>query len=265
MPQSRDADVLMVTGAGGGIGRAIAHRMASAPDAPDVLIMADRTAKGLHRSRPEAAHPRIETMTFDVSDPASVTQAFEYIAKTYGPLSRLAHAAGVLVTGAITEATVHQWEYALAVNATGTFLVGQEASRHLLRSTRQNKAMVFVSSNAIGITRSQMGLYSASKAAGAALVRTLGLELAPRGIRCNTICPGSTDTRMQRSLWGKDAEAGRQKMIDGDPTTFRPGIPLGRIAAREDIADAAWFLLSANAKHITMHDLYVDGGASLRA
>jgi 2,3-dihydro-2,3-dihydroxybenzoate dehydrogenase len=67
---------------------------------------------------------------------------------------------------------------------------------------------------------------------------------------------------MQRALWTGDGPA---PVIVGDPATFRTGIPLGRIAEPEDIADAVLFLASDRARHITMHDLYVDGGATLRA
>jgi 2,3-dihydro-2,3-dihydroxybenzoate dehydrogenase len=67
---------------------------------------------------------------------------------------------------------------------------------------------------------------------------------------------------MQRALWN---EQGADPVIAGDPATFRTGIPLGRLARPEDIADAVLFLVSDQARHITMHDLYVDGGATLRA
>ncbi|SCD91251.1 2,3-dihydro-2,3-dihydroxybenzoate dehydrogenase [Streptomyces sp. SolWspMP-sol7th] len=70
---------------------------------------------------------------------------------------------------------------------------------------------------------------------------------------------------MQRAMWGEDQEAGARRVVEGDPATFRTGIPLGRIAEPADIADAVTFLASDRARHITMHDLYVDGGATLRA
>jgi 2,3-dihydro-2,3-dihydroxybenzoate dehydrogenase len=107
-----------------------------------------------------------------------------------------------------------------------------------------------------------MAAYGASKAASASFTRSLGLELAPHGIRCNVVCPGSTDTEMQRALWADDD--GERRTIAGDPATFKAGIPLGRIAQPEDVAEAVRFLVSDRARHITMHDLYVDGGATLR-
>lgn len=108
-----------------------------------------------------------------------------------------------------------------------------------------------------------MAAYAASKAATAMFVRCLGLELARSGVRCNLVSPGSTDTEMQRSLWRDDAA--EQRVVDGDPASYRVGIPLGRIADPEDIAEAVVFLAGDRARHITMQDLYVDGGATLRA
>lgn len=107
-----------------------------------------------------------------------------------------------------------------------------------------------------------MAAYAASKAAAAMFTKCLGLELARSGVRCNVVAPGSTDTPMQRALWnGPDAE---QRVIDGDPSTYRTGIPLGRIADPADIAETVAFLASDRARHITMQELYVDGGATLR-
>ena len=93
-------------------------------------------------------------------------------------------------------------------------------------------------------------------------VYTVGEMLARSGVRCNIVAPGSTDTAMQRALWTDDAAP--QRVVDGDPATFRTGIPLGRIAAPRDIAEAVLFLASDRARHITMQELYVDGGATLR-
>jgi 2,3-dihydro-2,3-dihydroxybenzoate dehydrogenase len=93
--------------------------------------------------------------------------------------------------------------------------------------------------------------------------KSLGLEVARDGIRCNVVAPGSTDTPMLRSMW-QDA-AGAQGTVQGRPEAFRVGIPLGRIASPRQIADAVAFLLSDQAAQITMHSLTVDGGASLGA
>ena len=127
-------------------------------------------------------------------------------------------------------------------------------------------SIVTVASNAAGIPRTSMAAYAASKAAAVMFTKCLGLEVAPLGVRCNTVSPGSTLTDMQRGMWTTgDEEAAVRRVVEGDAKTYRTGIPLGRIADPSDIADAVAFLVSDRARHITMHDLYVDGGATLRA
>jgi 2,3-dihydro-2,3-dihydroxybenzoate dehydrogenase len=106
-----------------------------------------------------------------------------------------------------------------------------------------------------------MAAYAASKAAAVMFTKCLGLELAGDGIRCNVVAPGSTDTPMLRGMWA-DGD-GAATVLAGSPGAYRVGVPLGRIGAAEDVADAVLFLASDLARHITMHDLYVDGGAAL--
>lgn len=122
--------------------------------------------------------------------------------------------------------------------------------------------MVAVSSNAAGIPRMNMGAYAASKAALTMYMRCLGLELAGAGVRCNVVAPGSTLTPMQTGMWADDS--GAAAVIAGDLATYKAGIPLRKLATPEDVAAAVMFLLSEQAGHIAMADLYVDGGATLR-
>jgi 2,3-dihydro-2,3-dihydroxybenzoate dehydrogenase len=126
---------------------------------------------------------------------------------------------------------------------------------------RRSGVIVTVASNASSVPRQQMAAYAASKAASTQFTRCLGLELAEFGIRCNVVSPGSTDTDMQRQLW--TSPDGERAAIAGSPASFRLGIPLGRIANAADIAEAVCFMASDSARHITMHDLRVDGGATL--
>lgn len=81
-------------------------------------------------------------------------------------------------------------------------------------------------------------------------------------MRCNVVEPGSTDTPMQRDLW-PDPAVGQRLAIAGDPASYRVGIPLGRIADPDDVAAVVTFLLSSDARHVTLQQIVVDGGASL--
>ena len=104
--------------------------------------------------------------------------------------------------------------------------------------------------------------YAASKAGLIGLTRAMAVTYAREGIRCNVVAPGSTDTEMLRSMWtGPDSSA---EVIEGSLDRYRVGIPLRRLAEPADVAAAVVFLVSDEARHITMHDLYVDGGAALR-
>ncbi|KUP97719.1 2,3-dihydro-2,3-dihydroxybenzoate dehydrogenase [Thermobifida cellulosilytica] len=251
--------VAVVTGAGSGIGHAVATALArrgavvAAVDIdPD---RAARTAADLERS---GQHGR--GYTRDVTDSSGVDRLVAEVEHDLGPVDVVVNAAGVLRTGPAVDCTDEDWQALFAVNATGVFAVSRAAARRMV--PRRRGCIVTVASNAAGVPRVDMAAYAASKAAAVAFTKSLGLELAPHGIRCNVVSPGSTDTPMLRGMNpdGYDEAA----VIAGDPARYRVGIPLGRVARPEDVAEAVCFLVSPAARHITMHDLYVDGGATLR-
>ena len=248
----------MVTGAASGIGRSIALRLARSGTA---LALLDRDREGLALTAKEArargAHAVVER-TVDVASGAQVGIAFAAAERELGRLDGLACAAGILSPGGVADTTAADWERHLAVNAGGVFHCLQAAAPRL----RDGGSVVVVSSNAARVPRTGLLAYSASKAAASALTRAAGLELAARRIRCNVVEPGSTDTAMQRDLW-PDAEVGLAAAIGGDPAAYRIGIPLGRIADPDDVAAMVCFLLSDEARHVTLQQVYVDGGASL--
>lgn len=248
---------VVVTGAASGVGRAIALRLASDGTR---LVLLDIAAEDLAVVAQESAPlsgAAVLSLVTDVSDPDAVREAFATVVAQFGVLDAVACAAGVLRPGSLAEVTPQDWHLHFAVNTTGVLNVLQAAGPAL----RDNGAVVVVSSNAGRVPRTGMLAYAASKAATSALVRCIGLELAPRGIRCNTVEPGSTRTPMQSALWPDGS--GAALAVAGDPASFRLGIPLGRVAEPEDIASVARFLLSDEARHITLQQIYVDGGASL--
>ncbi|WP_019630449.1 2,3-dihydro-2,3-dihydroxybenzoate dehydrogenase [Actinomadura atramentaria] len=247
----------LVTGGGGGIGAAVATALAAAGAAVAVL---DRDADAAQRTADSLPGPAL-ALPADIADPAEVEAAVAAAETALGPLGVLVNAAGILRPAPVLDLADADWAATLAVNATGVALASRAVARRM--APRRAGAIVTVASNAARVPRTGMAAYAASKAAAVAFTKCLGLELAGHGVRCNVVSPGSTDTAMQRDVW-PDPVAGERAAIDGDPAAYRAGIPLGRIADPADVAEAVLFLASDRARHITMHDLYVDGGASLR-
>ncbi|WP_273527655.1 2,3-dihydro-2,3-dihydroxybenzoate dehydrogenase [Pseudomonas sp.] len=241
---------IWVTGAGQGIGRAVAEGFARLGG--EVV--------GLDRAFP-ACDYGYRTHVLDVGDAAAVRQACAELLAPGQGIDVLASVAGILRLGAIEELSLADWDDSLRVNVSGPFYLLREL---LPRFRAQGRgAVVAVSSNATRVPRMQMAAYAASKAALTSLIRTAGLELASCGVRCNLVSPGSTDTAMQRGMWTDDS--GRARTIAGLPEQFKLGIPLQKIATPEEVANTVLFLASDLASHITLQDIVVDGGATLAA
>ena len=247
-----------MTGAAGGIGRALTAVLVRDGFAVGAL---DSDAAGLDElmtAYSPADRDRVLPLVADVRERPEVEAAVEKLAATFGEPTAVALGSGVLRPARLEAVEDTDWSWHLAVNATGTFHVLQTVVPRLTGGS----SIVLIGSNAASVPRVGMAAYAASKAAAEALVRCTALELATRGVRCNVIEPGSTDTNMQRDLW-PDPEIGRASAIHGDPAGFRVGIPLGRIADPADVAEVAAFLLSDRARHVTLQTVRVDGGASL--
>jgi 2,3-dihydro-2,3-dihydroxybenzoate dehydrogenase len=151
------------------------------------------------------------------------------------------------------------WQQTFAVNVGGAFNLFQQTMAQFRR--QQGGAIVTVASDAAHTPRIGMSAYGAS-AALKSLALTVGLELAGSGVRCNLVSPGSTDTDMQRTLWVSDDA---EQRIRGFGEQFKLGIPLGKIARPQEIANTILFLASDHASHITLQDIVVDGGSTLGA
>ncbi|WP_462152219.1 2,3-dihydro-2,3-dihydroxybenzoate dehydrogenase [Pseudoalteromonas xiamenensis] len=245
--------VALVTGASRGIGAATVNVLRAKGA---IVVAADIAFSSAVLQETAANYYQIQ---LDVTKQQDVLRVVNEIERTLGAIDYLASVAGVLHMGELTEVTDVEWQHTFAVNCHGPFYLCQAVAHHM--KGRCAGAMVAVSSNAASTPRMGMGAYCASKAALCAMVKTLALELAASNIRCNLVAPGSTDTPMQQQVW-RDAQ-GATRTISGDLEQFKVGIPLGRIASPEDIANSIIFLLSEQARHITMTSLLVDGGATL--
>ncbi|GAA0462314.1 2,3-dihydro-2,3-dihydroxybenzoate dehydrogenase [Streptomyces olivaceiscleroticus] len=250
----------LVTGAGRGIGRAVVTALV---ERGARVLATDLSGEDVQTVAEEHGQ-QVAARRLDVTDAAAVEELVSEAESTLGALDIVVNVAGILRESDVVDTTDADWAATFAVNTNGVFHVSRAVARRM--GGRGRGSIVTVASNAAGIPRSGMSAYAASKAATVMFTKCLGLELASRGIRCNTVSPGSTLTDMQRAMWTADDEnAAAQRVIEGNLAAHRTGIPLGRIAAPSDVAEAVAFLASDRARHITMHDLYVDGGATLRA
>ncbi|EFA5478073.1 TPA: 2,3-dihydro-2,3-dihydroxybenzoate dehydrogenase EntA [Escherichia coli] len=239
-----------VTGAGKGIGYATAL----------AFVEAGAKVTGFDQAFAQEQYP-FATEVMDVADAAQVAQVCQRLLAETERLDVLVNAAGILRMGATDQLSKEDWQQTFAVNVGGAFNLFQQTMNQFRR--QRGGAIVTVASDAAHTPRIGMSAYGASKAALKSLALSVGLELAGSGVRCNVVSPGSTDTDMQRTLWvSDDAE---EQRIHGFGEQFKLGIPLGKIARPQEIANTILFLASDLASHITLQDIVVDGGSTLGA
>jgi NAD(P)-dependent dehydrogenase (short-subunit alcohol dehydrogenase family) len=246
--------VALVTGAGRGIGRAAAGRLARGGAA---VVLADRDAAAVSDAAGElqAAGLDARAEQADVSDGASVRALFERVAEASGGLDVLVNSAGIQRYGDVVETTEELWAEVLAVNVTSAFLTSRAAIT-LMRG-RGGGAIVNVSSTQARAAQAGVAAYVASKGALNALTRAMAIDHAPDGIRVNSVCPASIDTPMLRWAAGH--------LANGRPSgellaEWGASHPLGRVGTAEEVAELIAFLAGPNASFITGGDYAVDGG-----
>lgn len=201
------------------------------------------------------------TMLLDITDRAQVAAVSRQLLAEMPRIDVLVNAAGVLRLGKLDTLTLEDWKDSFDINVSGVFYLLRELAGQFKR--QRAGCIVNLASNAARVPRMNMGAYCASKSALASLSHCMALELAEYGVRCNLVSPGSTDTPMLRAMLPCDSAL--HNTIAGLPEQFKLGIPLKKIATAKDVANAVLFLASDLASHITMHDLVVDGGATLSA
>ncbi len=249
-----------VTGAGGGIGRAVVRALAVAGAN---VAAADLSGAAAEASAAEARALGVSASAhaLDVSEPGGVAEAIDEAGERLGALSLGVTCAGVIEVAPALELTERQWDRTLGANLKGTFFVLQELARRFRAAGAgavTGGRLVAVASVAGRSGRADALDYAASKAGVISVVRSLALAVAP-DIRVNAVCPGVVDTPMTEAIHShRSAETGLTVQESMNEMTGR--IPLGAMATPEQVASVVAFLLSDEAGHVTGQSINVCGG-----
>jgi len=244
----------LVTGAGRGIGAAIARSLASA--GADVSLLG-RSRPDLESVAAEMGAVRRSCQVADVSDAESVRAAVDAARAAIGPITVLVNNAGQALSGPLRLTSDAQWQTMLSVNLTGTFLCMRECLPDML--TAGFGRIVNVASTAGLVGYPYVSAYCASKHGVIGLTRAVALETARRNVTVNAVCPGYTDTGLVRSAVANiSAKTGR-----GEQEALAELIshnPQGRLVAPEEVADTVLWLCLRSTGSITGQSIAVAGG-----
>jgi NAD(P)-dependent dehydrogenase (short-subunit alcohol dehydrogenase family) len=236
----------LVTGAGRGLGRAMAEGLAGAGAQ---VALVSRTSTEIEEAA-AAIGEKAAAFPADVSSPDDICSLLDRIEENLGGgVDIVLHAAGIQHRAPATEFERAQWDRILSTNLTAPFLLSQEIGRRQIHRG-QDGSHIFVGSLTSHISMPDVVAYTASKSGVYGLIRALSTEWSSHGIRVNGIGPGFFPTKLTEAVFA-DSER-QQKMIDR--------IPMGRFGKPEDLAGAAVFLASPAASYITGQLLMVDGG-----
>ena len=234
-----------MTGAGRGIGRAIALRFSKAGAH---LACVSRSVENAEKVANElrASGAKAWSYAVDVSDPDAVASAAEQILRDAGRVDILVNNAGVTRDGLLMRMSEEDWDAVLNTNLRGAFSFTKAFSRSFIK---QRSGRIINISSVIGlIGNAGQCNYAASKAALIGFTKSVARELASRGITCNALAPGFIETDMTSGM----NEQARAELLKR--------IPLNSLGQPDDIAEAALFLASPSARYITGQVLTVDGG-----
>ncbi len=244
--------VAIVTGAGRGIGAAIAHRLAA--DGMSVGVV-DLDEQGSRRTAKEITENggRAIPIGADVADETAAGNAVQQTAAELGPVTVLVNSAGIIRDNLIFRMSTADWDSVMDVHLRGAFLMTRAAQTHMTQA-KWGRIVNISSTSALG-NRGQAN-YAAAKAGLIGFTKTLALELGKFGVTANAIAPGFVETEMTA------ATAARQGLdFEEWKSSIASDIPLGRIGQPEDVAAVASFLSREEAGYVSGQVIYVNGGA----
>jgi len=238
----------IVTGAGRGMGRAVALALAK-EGAAVVVAEVDRASADQVTGEIEAAGGRARAVVADIASVEDVRRLFKETVEAFGGLDILVNNAGIGIPKPLVDYTEADWDRQLGVNLKGMFFATQEAAK-LMIPKRRGKIVNFASTAAFVSSSTPETAYDISKGGVRQLTISVAAELAPHNINVNAVAPGTIMTEL--TLRVLDTE---EKMARASAK-----IPLGRLGTPEDMVGPVLFLCSSDADYVTGHVLVVDGG-----
>jgi 2-deoxy-D-gluconate 3-dehydrogenase len=238
-------DVVLVTGAGRGIGLGIASAMSAAGAK---VAMVSRSVSQLEEA--SRSVPGSVAVPFDVSDFSGLSGLVDRVESHFGaPVTTVVHAAGIHARHKAEDFDLDVWRRVIEVNLVAPFALSQEIGRRQLDAGRPGQH-IFIGSLTSFISIPETSAYTASKSGVFGVVRSLSQEWSGRGIRVNGIAPGYVKTELTEAVFA-DAERSARNLAR---------IPMGRFGVPDDIAQVAVFLASHQSSYVTGQMLPVDGG-----
>ena len=238
--------VALVTGGARGIGFATAEAFLKAGAK---VVIADINQEGAEEAarRLDPTHKHVKALAVNVADPASINQMLEALVVHFGRLDLLFNNAGVGGNIPFLETILEDWNRIIGINLTGAFLVAQASARQMVK----NGGGKIVNIASLSGQRGGNGraAYGAAKAGLELLTKVMAVELAPHHINVNAIAPGAIETEMAKFAHDEATRAAYHYLI-----------PMDRYGTPHEIADAAVFLCSDEARYLQGHTLNVDGG-----
>jgi 3-oxoacyl-[acyl-carrier protein] reductase len=248
MRLSLEGRVALVTGAGRGIGKAVAQTLAAAGAQVALLSRTETNAQEVAHAI-ETAGGRALAFGGDVADPSTVETVLEQTLKHWERLDIVVNNAGITRDTLLLRMKDEDWDAVLQTNLKGAFLCSRAALKPMMR---QRWGRIVNISSVVGLTgNAGQANYAASKAALVAFTKSVALEMGSRGITCNAVAPGLIETDMTQAMPPQAREYALQR------------IPVGRFGTPEDIAYGVLYLCSDYAAYITGQVFVIDGGLTV--
>lgn len=243
--------VVVVTGAGSGIGQATAIAFSKQGH---FVVGLDLSEAGLQKTKSFIAADRFHAVDLDVRDEVQVAEAFKYVRSTGLNLHAVAACAGVAKTSAVHEQSEEDWDFIVDINLKGVWLTAKSAMTIFLKQGKGS--FIAVGSDASVRGASVYAAYCASKHGVLGLVRCLALDYGPLGIRSNAVCPGFVLTPMMDALLSDSSDP------EAEMKSYAKEVPLGRFARPDEVAKVILHLASDDASYTNGAIYSLDGGAT---